>query len=94
MQKILNTNIQFQFSNKPTDNRFWCAIDSTLGTEIDEIFNWANKSDIDILCMGLSELNVNGDSDMKKWFSIWSFEKDEDRTIFILKFSSQKTILC
>lgn len=90
----MSTDTLFQFSNRSKDSRFWCIIDCTSGSEIDEIFIWAKQSDVDILCMGLTELNVDSEDNIPRWFSVWSFEKDEDRTIFILKFGSNKTIIC
>jgi hypothetical protein len=67
------------------EGRSWAASKRVEGNEIDEIFDWAKESHIDIICQGVVELPSNG-YENKDWYSVWSFENEDDRLMFVLRF--------
>lgn len=74
----------FEFINS-FNGRPWAASKRVEGTEIDEIFDWAKDCNIDIMCQGVIELPSNGYQN-KDWYSIWSFDNQEDKLMFLLRF--------
>ena len=67
------------------EGRPWAASKRVEGNEIDEIFDWAKESQIDIICQGVVELPSNGYQN-KDWYSVWSFDNEDDRLMFVLRF--------
>jgi hypothetical protein len=90
MQKILGNIMAFQSSDK-FDGRSWVASRRVHGIEIDEIFEWANDSKIDIICQGITAF-ISSNSDTTNWCSVWSFNSSDDQLLFVLRFGDDIVI--
>lgn len=73
------------------NGRPWAISKRVEGHEIDEIFDWAKDSNIDIMCQGIIELDSQ-DKEKKEWCSIWSFDNQEDKLMFALRFGFENLL--
>jgi hypothetical protein len=90
MQKILENIMVFQSSDR-FDGRPWVASQRVEGAAIDEVFEWANDSKIDIICQGVTQF-FSYKTDQTNWCSVWSFNSSDDQLLFVLRFGTDIVI--
>ena len=90
MQKILENIMASQFSDQ-FDGRPWVASQRVEGAAIDEVFEWANDSKIDIICQGVTQF-FSSKTDQANWCSVWSFNSSDDQLLFLLRFGDDIVI--
>ena len=78
MQRILSSITGSEFSNL-LDAKIWLASNRILGTDLDEVFAWAESCQINIVCQGLLqvplvETEYKSHDSFEKWVSVWIFE--------------------
>jgi len=71
----------------PFLGRPWCYSKRTGGTEFDEMFRWADETEMDILCQGIMQ-GTREDPDDPEWHSVWSFGTEDEKLMFLLRFGS------
>ena len=68
-------------------NSEWYASPRVAGHELDEMFAWIDEHNLDIVCQGIMQGTPDNPDDLN-WHSIWGFGPNQEKLLFILRFSS------
>ena len=72
------------------NGRPWCQLKRVTGEEIDELFEWINSNDIDGICQGIIQGQLDSSEDTD-WYSVWSFGTEHELLMFVLRFSQDNS---